>query len=292
MARFNFMTEYDIDDLIAPSGSDDVFSDYIADSEVDLGDYDEDGCYHIDAFNGLLEDYLNKSRNMFTDGFKNLIRQVYIKQRKLDKLSKRMWERKNALEDMQKEIDDAKNTLNKYKEDVTMNYIKELGLLPYKPGQKVYVVGWEEIKDGPCPRCNGKSKLFIEVDGLKYETGCPNCNPKNENYSFLGKLSHKEYFIKEAIITGMYFSLYAGIDKNYYARKECKTSYIRQDKGTWDDGETSKVYIKYLDNNNDDTITEWSSFKLFGTKEEAEEYIESCKQGPQVPKFTIKGETK
>ena len=74
------MARFDLDDLFAPTGSNDVFSDYIADSEVELGDYDEDGCYNVDGVNGLLEEYLNNARNMFTEGFKNLIRQVYLKQ--------------------------------------------------------------------------------------------------------------------------------------------------------------------------------------------------------------------
>lgn len=263
------MARFDLDDLFAPTDSNDVFSDYIADSEVELGDYDEDGCYNVDGVNGLLEEYLNNARNMFTEGFKNLIRQVYLKQKKLDKLSERMWDRKKALRDMEKEIDEAKANLNKYKADCGMEYLKQLGILSFKPGQKVYVADWKEVKDGTCPKCNGEGKLFVEVDGIKYTAGCPVCNPNNRTYDF-GHTSHIEYFIKEGIVSSMAFVLEAYTEDR---DRESKTKEIKFS-NYYSNYSPKCIYIKFKDDRDTKDIPE---YRIFATKEEAEKYIEDKK---------------
>ncbi len=278
------MARFDLDDLFAPTSSDDVFSDYISDSEVELGDYDEDGCYNVDGVNGLLEEYLNNARGMFTEGFKNLIRQVYLKQRKLDKLSARMWDRKKALRDMQKEIDEAKAKLNNYKADCGMEYLKQLGLLSFKPGQKVYVVDWEQIKDGICPKCNGKGKLFVEVEGIQYVAGCPVCNPTNGSYN-VGNTSHTEYFIKEGVISSMSFYLEAYTeDKDIDRDRDSKTKEIKLS-DYYSSYSPKRIYIKFKGNRDTSDVPE---YRIFATKEEAEKYIEDKKAdsiGSQAPRF-------
>lgn len=272
------MARFDLDELFE-SSHDDVFSDYISDSEVELGEYDEEGCYNVDSLNGLLEEYLNSARGMFTEGFKNLIRQVYLKQKKLDKLSERMWKRKKALRAIQKEADEAKAELNDYKADCGMEYLKQLGLLSFKPGQKVYVVNWKQIKDGACPKCNGKGKLFVEVEGIQYVAGCPVCNPENRNYD-IGNTSHTEYSIKEGIISSMAFTLEAyAEDKN----RETKTKELKLS-SYYSNYSPRCIYINFKDTGNIEDIPE---YRIFATKEEAEKYIEERKVNNsqnQVPK--------
>ena len=255
--------DFDLDDILSSSETeDDVWNNYISDSEIELGDYDEDGCYNIDAYNSLLEEYLNKSKQLFTNMFKSEIRRVYTKDKKLDKLKGRLWERKIKLMKMKQEIDTKVDKLESRKEDVAMEYLKSLGLVKFKPGQKVYVVKSTRSTSVQCKTCDGKRKLFKTIDGIKYETECPECKGR-------GSFTEWEYTIEEGYVQSVYFRLYASMENSPYNDKH--TTKLRLQDYSWDN---DTIYVNFGGCNTDT----YHLSDLYETKEEAEKHIEELKQ--------------
>lgn len=159
------------------------YKDYIEQSDLDL----------------ICQRYLKECEEHFKEQLKFKIEEIEEKEKYVNKEREKYWQREKEYVDKKRELENKENELINKKDQIILEFLQKYGL-DLKIGQKVWYLQRETLKS-QCPTCKGTSKLFLEKDGLKYETKCPDCQNGN-------KIKHS-YQIKESVIEKIEFSFIA-----------------------------------------------------------------------------------
>lgn len=154
-------------------------------------EYYDDEYYEPSKIEQAYQEFLEKAKECVKEDLAQQIKKVKEDKNYVYNKDEELTVKERELNQRELEINKKYDNLDKYKEDIVLDWLTQNGL-DLTPGQKVYVIDNKYIKH-TCPNCNGSGKISVkDINNKNYEMRCPNCNS--------GNIEEIRYLVKEMYV--------------------------------------------------------------------------------------------